>query len=76
MITVYTSKTCSPCSSLKRYLDHKGVEYQTKDIDDPAYAQQVLDISGQLIVPLTVINDVPVVGLNYSKIASLLNGQV
>ena len=72
MIIVYTSKSCGPCHSLKRYLDHKGVQYSVRDIEHQKWADQVLKLTNQLIVPVTVINDVPVVGLNYSKIAELL----
>ena len=73
MIVVYSSTTCAPCKSLYRFLDHKNVAYQKRDIIEPEHAKEVLSITGQLIVPVTVINETPVVGLNYGKIAELLN---
>jgi glutaredoxin len=74
---VYTSKTCAPCSSLKKFLDHKGVEYRLLDIDeDPVHAHTVLKLTGTLTVPVTVIEGhPPITGLNYSGIAKALKAE-
>ena len=71
-VIVYTSKTCAPCNSVYKYLDSKGVEYSTRDIEHHMWADQVLKLVGRLTTPVTVINGVPVIGLNYGRIAELL----
>lgn len=40
-LVVFSSATCSPCKSLKNYLDTKDVEYQTVDVfEDMDYAMK------------------------------------
>ena len=40
-LVVFSSATCSPCKSLKKYLDTKEVEYQTVDVfEDMDYAMK------------------------------------
>jgi glutaredoxin len=60
--------------SLKKFLDHKGVTYRVLDIDeDPIHAQTVLNLTGKLTVPVTVIEgQQPITGLNYSGISKAL----
>lgn len=71
---VYSSERCAPCASLKKYLDHKGVNYRVLDIDeDPIHAATVLKLTGKLTVPVTVVEGhAPVVGLNYAAISKLI----
>lgn len=55
-ITIYSTATCGFCKMLKSYLQSKGIEYNEKHADqDPALAQELLDKSGQLGVPFTII---------------------
>lgn len=73
-MVVYSSKTCAPCASLKKFLDHKGVEYRVLNIDeDPIHAQTVQKLTGNLIVPVTVLEGhPPITGLNYMGITKML----
>ncbi len=55
-VTVYTTTTCPYCKMEKEYLDAKGVQYEAITIDhDKEGAQEMLEKSGQLGVPFTVI---------------------
>ncbi len=55
-VTIYTTTTCPYCKMEKEYLDAKGVKYETVVIDhDKKAAQEMLEKSGQLGVPFTVI---------------------
>ena len=68
-VIVWSSKTCGPCTSLKKYLDHKDINYEVRDIDQsPLYANQVVKHTGSLIVPVTMINNKIIRGLNYGAI--------
>lgn len=72
-VTIYSSETCGPCLSLKKFLDHKGVPYKIFDIKHKTHADKVLKLTGSLVVPVTVIEGTPVSGLNYRRISELLN---
>lgn len=73
MITVYSSETCAPCLSLKKYLDHKGVEYRVFDADTEPHTSQLWALTGRKVVPTTIIEGrAPIVGLNYSAINTAL----
>lgn len=75
MVVIYTSKTCGPCASLKKFFDNKGVEYQLRDIEQPRWANAVVQATGQLIVPVTVIGRNYITGLNYKAINESLAEQ-
>lgn len=74
MITLYSSDTCAPCATLKTYLDRKGVEYRTLNADNDHNSQILIKLTGQRIVPTLVKGDRVVVGLNWPRIAELVNG--
>lgn len=66
---VYSSDTCAPCVSLKRYLDHKGYEYTILNADLPEHTAMLIKLTGRRVVPTTVIEGhPPIVGLNYGAI--------
>ncbi len=55
-ITVYTTNTCAYCVMVKKYLTSKGQEYEVVNLDQhPEERQKVIDMSGAMTVPVTVI---------------------
>lgn len=57
-ITIYSTATCGFCKMEKSYLQSKGISYDEKHADqDPKLAQELLDKSGQLGVPFTIIEN-------------------
>ena len=55
-ITLYTTATCPFCKMEKEYLDSKKIYYEEVLVDkDPQKAQEMLEMSGQMGVPFTVI---------------------
>lgn len=74
MITVYTTPTCRYCPLVKRYLDGKGIEYQTVDIEADREAAQMLWDKGYRSVPVTSDGVTFVTGPNYGAIAELIKG--
>jgi glutaredoxin len=73
MVKIYSRKTCSPCKTLKSYLDSRKVEYTSIDIDDdPALQQKVYDLVGMLIVPVVESDKGVVAGLNIPAILSII----
>lgn len=73
-MVIYTSNTCAPCVSLKRYLDHKGYKYTELNADEPEHANMLIKLTGRRVVPTTVIeNQPPIIGLNYSAITKAMS---
>ncbi|HEY3373462.1 MAG TPA: glutaredoxin family protein [Candidatus Aquicultor sp.] len=58
---------------LKRYLDERGVKYEEIDLAaDPEKVSELVEVSGQLGVPVTVINRQVIVGFDRGSIDSAL----
>lgn len=56
MIKVYSTKICPYCNYLKDYLREKKIDFQEIDVTtDPKAQQEMIDKSGQMGVPVTII---------------------
>jgi glutaredoxin-like YruB-family protein len=72
-VTVYTSPTCSWCTTLKRHLDVHGVKYREINVaTDQKAAEEMVRKSGQQGVPQTDINGQMIVGFDRVRINTLL----
>jgi glutaredoxin-like YruB-family protein len=72
-VTVYTTPTCSWCTTLKTYLDQHQVRYQEVNVaSDTSAAEAMVRKSGQQGVPQTEINGQMIVGFDKIKINQLL----
>jgi len=55
-ITIYSTRTCAYCYSLKKWLDDKSVEYTEYPVDEnPIAAQNMVLLSGQMGVPFSTV---------------------
>ena len=72
-VTVYSTPSCSWCTTLKRHLDHNGVRYREVDVSkDQKAAEAMVRKSGQQGVPQTDINGKMIVGFDKTRINTLL----
>jgi glutaredoxin-like YruB-family protein len=72
-VTVYTTPTCSWCTTLKTYLDSHQVRYREINVaSDSAAAEAMVRRSGQQGVPQTEINGQMIVGFDKARINQLL----
>ncbi|NOR87359.1 MAG: NrdH-redoxin [Bacteroidales bacterium] len=72
-VTVYSTPSCSWCTTLKKHLDHHGIKYRDIDISkDSKVAEEMTKRSGQQGVPQTDISGQMIVGFDKNKINSLL----
>jgi glutaredoxin-like YruB-family protein len=72
-VIVYTTPTCSWCTTLKRHLDHNNVRYREIDIaKDTNAAEAMVRKSGQQGVPQTEVNGQMVVGFDRDRLNRLL----
>ncbi|MGG0825011.1 glutaredoxin family protein [Paenibacillus turicensis] len=63
-VIVYTSSNCPHCRQVKSFLNDKGVQFEERNIEENEdFAQQVWDM-GLRAVPVTVIGDKRIVGMN------------
>jgi glutaredoxin len=73
-IKVYTRTTCAPCRMVKAWLQKKGYEYTEINVDeDPSAAKEIMDRTGLMMVPMTLIGDRAVSGMNFGQLASILS---
>jgi glutaredoxin-like YruB-family protein len=73
-IKVYSTPTCPYCKMAKEYLSSKGVSYKDIDVSrDESAAEEMVKVSGQMGVPVVVIDGEAVVGFDRSRIDSLLS---
>ena len=57
-VIIYTSNTCGQCKMVKKIVSMKGHVYDEVNIDDsPDRHQEILQLSGQQRVPVTVVQD-------------------
>lgn len=55
-ITIYSTATCGFCRMLKSYLQQHDIPFKEKHADrDPRIAQELLQESGQLGVPFSIV---------------------
>ncbi len=72
-VKIYSTPTCPYCRMLKDYLSSKGITYKDVDIsDDQETAKEMIRVSGQMGVPVVIIDDVVIIGFEREKIDSLL----
>ena len=72
-VVVYSTPTCSWCSTLKTHLRKHGVSFRDIDISrDPRAAEELVKRSGQQGVPQTEIDGRIIVGFDKERINELL----
>lgn len=72
-VTMYSTPTCHFCHMAKEFFTEKGIQYTDYDvIADPAKRQEMIELTGQLGVPVIVIDDTISVGFDRSKLAQKL----
>jgi glutaredoxin-like YruB-family protein len=72
-VVVYTTPTCSWCTTVKRHLQENGIQYREVNVAaDQKAAEEMVRKSGQQGVPQTEINGQIIVGFDKTRINSLL----
>lgn len=73
-VVLFTTPTCSFCNAAKRYFREKKVRFKEIDVSrDAAAAKDMLNRTGQMGVPVILINNRPIVGFDKPKINRMLN---
>ena len=75
-VIVFSTPTCAYCSQAKRFLREHHVRFSDVDVSrDPRAASDLQRRTGQLGVPVILVNNRPIVGFDQPKLAQLLNIQ-
>ena len=73
-VIVYSADWCAFCHAAKDYLQKLGVAYDEKDVEeDPAYAQEAMQKSGQTGIPVLDIDGTIILGFDRPKIDAVLH---
>jgi glutaredoxin 3 len=71
--TIYSTPTCTYCELAKQFFTEKGVQYEDFNVAaDSTKLQEMLEISGQMGVPVIKIDDSVVVGFDQGTISGIL----
>jgi glutaredoxin-like protein NrdH len=71
-VIVYSKNQCPYCQQLKKYLTEQEVAYEERNIDvNEAYGEE-LHTMGIMSLPLTVIGEHKILGLNVTKLKKAL----
>ena len=72
-VTVYSTPTCGYCHQAKQFLSERGVNYTDIDVSrDREAAEQMVNLTGQMGVPVIVIDGEVIVGFNRPRIEQLI----
>jgi len=72
-ITIYSTPMCHFCNLAKEYFNANGIKYTDHNLmGNPEKQKEMIDLTGQMGVPVIVIGDDIVIGFNKPRIAELL----
>ncbi|NLT73634.1 MAG: PDZ domain-containing protein [Chloroflexi bacterium] len=72
-VTVYTTPTCPYCRQVKEYLKSRSVPFTERDVtQEPGAAEEMVRLSGQQGVPVTVAGAEVIVGYDRPRLDSAL----
>ena len=72
-VIIYSTPTCPFCHQAKEYLTKKSIPFTDYNVaDDQKKAEEMIEKSGQIGVPVILIDDEVVVGFDKEKIDELL----
>lgn len=73
-VIVFSTPTCSFCVQAKRYFKEKNIRFTDIDVSrDQSAARDMMRRTGQMGVPVILINNTAIVGFDRNKINQMLN---
>jgi glutaredoxin-like YruB-family protein len=72
-VIVYSTPTCAYCVFAKDFLKENNIEFEDVDVSvDQERAQEMIENSGQMGVPVIDVDGQIIVGFNKAKLKQLL----
>lgn len=73
-VTIYSTPTCQYCKKAKEFFKQHNIKYTEHDVSiNPDKAQEMIDKSGQMGVPVIDIDGTITVGFNQAKLSQQLD---
>jgi len=73
-VVIYSTPTCPYCKRAKDYLSRKGIPYTDINVaQDREKAKEMIQKSGQMSVPVIIIDNEVVVGFDQALLDKLLS---
>ena len=73
-VTIYSTPSCHFCQMAKAFFKENSIAYTEHDVaSDVEKRKEMVEKSGQMGVPVILIDDNLIVGFDKPKIAQLLN---
>jgi glutaredoxin-like YruB-family protein len=73
-VVIYSTPTCPHCKRAKEYLSRKEISYQEYNVAvDRDKAKEMIQKSGQMGVPVIIVDSEVVVGFNQTLLDKLLS---
>ena len=73
-VTIYSTPTCHYCNLAKEYFDENKIKYESFDVaSNMEKRREMMEKSGQLGVPVILVDGQVVVGFDKSRLAQLLD---
>lgn len=72
-VSIYTTPSCTYCRMAKEFFKEHSIQYAEYDVAaDPVRRGEMVEMTGQLGVPVIRIDNAIMVGFNRTKVAELL----
>lgn len=72
-VKVFSTPTCPYCIRAKKYLEERGIPFENVDVSsDQAGLQEMIRVSGQMGVPVILVNTDVIVGFDKARIDAKL----
>lgn len=72
-VVIYSTPTCPYCRRAKQYFKEKGVDFTDYNVAaDKKLAEEMIHRSGQMGVPVIIIDDEVLIGFNQALLDKLL----
>ena len=73
-VVVHSAEWCPWCERVKEFLREHGIEFEEKNVEIKENGEELVRISGQEGIPVTVVNDKEVIiGFDEEKLKKALN---
>ena len=73
-VTIYTTNICPWCIKSKEFFKENKISYKEKNVqENPKLANELLEKSGQMGVPVIMIGDSVLIGFNKERVKKALN---
>ena len=71
-IVIYSADWCPACRTAKRYMDKQGIAYEERNVDQPEYKKQLVEISGGRSIPVIDVDGAIMKGFNAERLDQLI----